>query len=83
MSKREIEDEVHKAIAAIPGRLKEARGDLEMTQAQASRKSGIKPEAISHYETGRRTPKLPSLVKLAEVYQVSIDWILGRKESKT
>ncbi len=37
----------------------------------------INPATISRYLSGDRTPDLPYVVKIAEHFNVSIDWLLG------
>jgi transcriptional regulator with XRE-family HTH domain len=49
-----------------------------LTQAELGARAGIAPAAVSHFETGQRTPSLDSLVKLADALRVSIDAMLGR-----
>jgi transcriptional regulator with XRE-family HTH domain len=34
--------------------------------------------AISNYQTGRNEPSLEDLIKIADYFKVSIDWLLGR-----
>lgn len=41
------------------------------------------PSIISSYETGERTPSLQNSVSLADLYRVSVDYLLGREHSKT
>lgn len=42
---------------------------------------GISRQAYSHYETGRREPDFSTLIKLASIFEVSTDYLLGRDES--
>jgi transcriptional regulator with XRE-family HTH domain len=45
-------------------KLKTIRETLEMTQGDVAEFSGLKPSAISHFETGRRKPGLKNIVRL-------------------
>ncbi|WP_430028212.1 helix-turn-helix domain-containing protein [Paenibacillus ehimensis] len=62
-------------------RLVELRESQSLTQYQLSDKLGIKRSAISHYEKARRQPDFETLVKLADYFKVSLDYLLGREEA--
>lgn len=58
-------------------RLVDAREALRWTQDDLARVAGLQCTAISHFETGSRTPSLPNFIKLAKALRVSADWLLG------
>lgn len=60
-------------------RLKELREDRDLTQNEVAKILNISQRAYSHYETGNRTIPLELLVKLADYYDTSVDYILKRK----
>lgn len=60
-------------------RLKELREDRDLTQNEVAKILNISQRAYSHYETGNRTIPLQLLVKLADYYDTSVDYILKRK----
>ncbi|TCS95443.1 UTRA domain-containing protein [Hazenella coriacea] len=49
-----------------------------MLQKDAAREIGISNVTLSQYEKGIRNPDPETLLKLADLYNVSIDWLLGR-----
>ena len=55
--------------------LKQLRKDKGYTQIAVQMKTGIEQALLSKYETGERTPPTETLVRLAEFYNVSIDYI--------
>lgn len=59
-------------------RLKKTREFREMSQADLAKKTGLKPAAVSHFETGQRAPSFDNLRKLSDALIVSIDYLLGR-----
>jgi transcriptional regulator with XRE-family HTH domain len=59
-------------------RLQKFREMRGLTQVQLGEKAGMKPAAVSHFETGQRSPSLESLVKLADALEISADALLGR-----
>ena len=57
--------------------LTEARTALEISQAEAARRIGISQSTYSGYETGTRRIKLSMLKQIADVYGVTVDWLIG------
>ncbi|MEF3302265.1 helix-turn-helix domain-containing protein [Paenibacillus sp. GYB003] len=55
--------------------LREKRG---LTQEELSVKLGISRAALSHYETNRREPDYDTLRNIANFFDVSLDFLLGR-----
>ncbi|AOZ92322.1 helix-turn-helix domain-containing protein [Paenibacillus crassostreae] len=55
--------------------LREAQG---WTQEELSRSIGITRASLSHYEKNRRKPDFEILTKLADAFNVSIDYLIGR-----
>ena len=49
------------------------RVERSMTQADLAEATGLNPCAISHFETGNRTPSLKNLIKLSDALGVTID----------
>lgn len=58
-------------------RIKARREELAMTQNEVSDKTDIEQSKISKYENGNLEPNLETLGKIANCYEVSIDWLLG------
>lgn len=63
-------------------RLKLARINKKLSQMELCDLIGISRVSLMHYETGRRTPSVEILEKLAEVLEVSVGFLLG-KEGET
>lgn len=64
-------------------RLTELRKMNNYTQQQVADFLGISRGAYSNYEIGNREPDADTLAKLAELYDVSVDYILGLDEPNT
>ncbi len=58
-------------------RLRELRKSKKLTQAQAANYLNLSKTTISGYENNVKTPSLEVLTKLAVLYGVSADYILG------
>lgn len=50
-----------------------------LTQADLAKKLHIQQYNISDYEIGRIEPNIQTLIKFADVFNVSIDFLVGRK----
>jgi len=67
------------SIDEIAARIKKARKDAHMTQAEAAAHLGITYQAISNYERGVTRIDTDTLVKLCSIYNVPLSDILGTK----
>ncbi|WP_258959121.1 helix-turn-helix domain-containing protein [Paenibacillus tyrfis] len=61
-------------------RLRELRGKKKWTQKEVAEKLGITESGYGYYEQGRREPSNETLNKLAELFSVSTDYLLGRTD---
>ena len=64
----------------MENRLKLLRKNKGYTQVQVQMETGIEQALLSKYENGERIPPTETLIKLADFYNVSIDYILYRTE---
>lgn len=58
-------------------RLKELRQKLNITQKDFAEKIGITAAALSSYENNLKNPSIAVAKRIAEVFNVSIDWLCG------
>lgn len=58
--------------------LKELREKKGFTQKQLAEALYLSKTAVSQYENGTHTPSIETLIKLADIFDVSIDYLLGR-----
>lgn len=59
-------------------RIKDLREDRDMRQSDLALAVGIDQRTISNYETGKTMPDAYALIKLADFFDVSIDYLLCR-----
>lgn len=59
-------------------RLKKTREARGWSQSDLAKKTGLQPAAVSHFETGQRSPSFENLGKLSDALSVSIDYLIGR-----
>jgi len=62
----------------LRNRIIETRERRGLNQAKLAEKTGITPAAISQIENGLRTPTIPVLQRIANVLEVSIDYLTGK-----
>ena len=63
-------------------RIKDLREDNDLTQKQLSQFLNVSQVAYSYYEIGKRSLPLDLLCKLADFYNCSTDYLLGRTDEK-
>ena len=61
----------------VAQRLKTARQACKLTQNQVAEILGIDRSAYTYYETGKTSPSLTNLVRLASIFKVEVSWLLG------
>ena len=64
----------------MKNRLKELRTSRGYTQISLQMQTGIEQSLLSKFENGDRIPPTETLVRLAEFYNVSIDYLLCRTD---
>ena len=62
-------------------RIKDLREDNDLTQKQISAFLMCDQSLYSKYERGERSIPLELIIKLADFYEVSLDYITGRTET--
>lgn len=62
----------------IKDQLKTIREEKGLSRKDVAEKAGIPYTTYVKYETGEREPVLSSLMKLADFYQISLDYLVGR-----
>ena len=63
-------------------RLRECRKERGLTQMQVATYCDITEKAYQNYELMTREPKLEILLRIADLYRVSLDYLTGRTDRK-
>ncbi|MBQ7118392.1 MAG: helix-turn-helix transcriptional regulator [Clostridia bacterium] len=64
-------------------RIRDLREDRDLRQVDVSEAIGIDQRTLSNYETGKTNPDSFAIIKLADFFGVSADYLIGRtNESK-
>lgn len=66
----------------FPGKLKSLRTAKGWSLVKAGLEIGIAPNMIYLMESGRRLPDLPTITLIADAFQVSVDYLLGRTRKR-
>ena len=63
-------------------RLKKLREEKKLTQKDIAKYLGVSDRSVGYYENGQRMPPLDILEKIADYFDVSVDYLLGRTDMK-
>ena len=63
-------------------RLRECRKEKGYTQGQVAIFCDITEKAYQNYELMTRKPQIEILIKIADLFDVSIDYLVGRTDNK-
>lgn len=61
-------------------RLKFLRQSKELTQVQLAEKLGVKKQSVSNWENDNIMPSVEMLIKMADFFHVSTDYLLARSQ---
>ena len=64
----------------MPYRFRDARIQSGKSLAEAAEELLVSKTTLSNWESGRRVPSVEALEKLADLYGVSVDYLLGRTD---
>lgn len=67
----------------IGERLRACRQGMQANQTKIAELLGVQRQIISYYESGARKPNLEDIQKLADLYGVTVDYLLGRTDVAT
>lgn len=58
------------------------RNKYNYTQLELAHKLNLKRQTLSSYETGHTLPNIFVLINIADIYNISLDELIGRKSEK-
>jgi transcriptional regulator with XRE-family HTH domain len=71
-----------KKKAIIANRIREARKMAGLSQAQVAKMLGLHRPSVSEIEAGNRSVSAQEMAKLAEIFDVSVSWLMGEGAEK-
>jgi len=69
-------------MATFPERLVQLKIEKNLLQKNIAKETDVSLRAYRYYETGEKEPTLGVLIKLADYFDVSLDWLTGRSETR-
>lgn len=63
-------------------RMKNLRSKKKLTQSELAKILGVARTTYAMYEQGQREPDYETLQKIADYFEVTVDYLLGREEKK-
>lgn len=63
-------------------RLKELRDEKHISQAQLARALGVVQSTVGMWESGKSVPEYNTLLKAADYFSVSVDYLTGKTNEK-
>lgn len=63
-------------------RIQDLRIDSDLSQKKIGESLHISQRSYSHYETGSRNIPIEMLIRLADYYDTTIDYLVGRTDNK-
>lgn len=70
-------------LSVIARRIGDRRLQLRLSQAELAELAELEPSCISRYERGVTEPRAGTIISLARALNVSADYLLGLKRTKT
>lgn len=67
-------------LIVIGEKIKELRKNSKITQEQLGNAIGVSKMAVSYFEKGKKAPGRETLEKIADYFNVTTDYLLGRSE---
>jgi transcriptional regulator with XRE-family HTH domain len=71
-----------KKKAIIANRIREARKMAGLSQAQVAKMLSLHRPSVSEIEAGNRSVSAEEMAKLAEIFDVSVSWLIGEGAEK-
>lgn len=61
--------------------LRRFRKHFQLTQSEVAKILGIRPQSYQMYEYGKVIPSIPIILKLADRFNISTEYLLGRSDN--
>jgi len=71
-----------KTMTIFSARVRELRKERGLKQAEMAEICGVKLRTYQRYEHGESYPEIPGLLFLADYFNVSLDYLMGRKDER-
>lgn len=69
-------------MSKLGDRIRNLRDSEDIQQVDFAKKIGVSNVVLSRYESGERRPDYDTLLKIAEYFDVTTDYLLGKSENR-
>ena len=69
-------------VAILSERIHELRMRQGYTQVSLAKKLGVSKQAVSNWENGNIQPSIDMLIRIADLFSVTTDYLLGRSGAR-
>ncbi len=69
-------------MTVFHSKIREFRKDINLTQKQMAERLNISERAYQYYESGQREPNLDTLFDISNIFDISIDYLLGKTSNR-
>ncbi|WP_368290829.1 helix-turn-helix domain-containing protein [Ligilactobacillus ruminis] len=66
----------------IGQRIRDLRKQKRMSQTELAKSAGVSQTTVTAWETGKAEPSSSAVAKLADIFNVTTDYLLGKPEMK-
>lgn len=66
-----------KKVATFRQRFTQLCEESKLTDAEIGKKIGSSQQTVSAWQTGKRSPKPPTIIAVAKAFNVSVNWLMG------
>ena len=67
-------------MTKFPERLKELRTERNLSQQELGKSLNVTKMAVSHWEKGHSEPSILQLIFLSDLFEVSVDYLVGKTD---
>lgn len=67
-------------MSSLGERIKQLRNNQDVMQKELSECIGVAPRTLRGYEGGTREPNIEKLIAIADYFDVSLDYLVGRSD---
>lgn len=71
-----------KDIMSFGKKLRSLREEKRLSQVELSKKLNVTSQALSQYELGKRIPDAEMIIRIADFFDVSVDYLLDRTNER-
>ena len=63
-------------------RIQKGRKEAGLSQEELAEQLGVSRQAVSRWENDNGYPEMEKIIRLSQIYQVSLDYLVGNEQEK-